>query len=174
MQESRFLCGVIITAAAAAADRKTFLKHLTIKPREFILRDKKYVTFRHFLSLSSPRIGHSTLNNGRYVKFGYKYTKLKAPSDWMPLHRSPLNNQTEGERTDADGRTSSSITADGRIGSQHGFTWSFNLVEKDLCHLGKFLMVYIWYSIQRSAKVFVRGCEKFVTALAYLFCLVPA
>ena len=26
-------------------------------------------------------------------------------------------------------------------------------------------------SIQRSAKVFVRGCEKFVIALAYLFCL---
>ena len=25
--------------------------------------------------------------------------------------------------------------------------------------------------LQRSAKVFVRGCEKFVTALAYLFCL---
>ena len=25
--------------------------------------------------------------------------------------------------------------------------------------------------IQRSAKRFVRGCEKFVTALAYLFCL---
>ena len=24
--------------------------------------------------------------------------------------------------------------------------------------------------IQRSAKVFVRGCEKFVSALAYLFC----
>ena len=27
------------------------------------------------------------------------------------------------------------------------------------------------YIIQRSAKVFVRRCEKFVTALAYLFCL---
>ena len=27
------------------------------------------------------------------------------------------------------------------------------------------------FSIQRSAKVFVRGCEKFVSALAYLFCL---
>ena len=26
-------------------------------------------------------------------------------------------------------------------------------------------------NIQRSAKVFVRGCEKFVIALAYLFCL---
>ena len=25
--------------------------------------------------------------------------------------------------------------------------------------------------LQRSAKVFVRGCEKFVIALAYLFCL---
>ena len=25
--------------------------------------------------------------------------------------------------------------------------------------------------VQRSAKVFVRGCKKFVTALAYLFCL---
>ena len=25
--------------------------------------------------------------------------------------------------------------------------------------------------VQRSAKVFVRGCEKFVLALAYLFCL---
>ena len=26
-------------------------------------------------------------------------------------------------------------------------------------------------NIQRSAKVFVRGCEKFVPAVAYLFCL---
>ena len=26
-------------------------------------------------------------------------------------------------------------------------------------------------NVQRSAKVFVRGCEKFVIALAYLFCL---
>ena len=26
-------------------------------------------------------------------------------------------------------------------------------------------------TLQRSAKVFVRGCEKFVIALAYLFCL---
>ena len=27
------------------------------------------------------------------------------------------------------------------------------------------------YQVQRSAKVFVRGCEKFVIALAYMFCL---
>ena len=27
------------------------------------------------------------------------------------------------------------------------------------------------HDVQRSAKVFVRGCEKFVIALAYLFCL---
>ena len=34
MQESRFLCGVII--ASAAVDRKTFLKHLTIKAKDFL------------------------------------------------------------------------------------------------------------------------------------------
>ena len=35
----------------------------------------------------------------------------------------------------------------------------------------EFLKNYLVSSIQRSAKVFVRGCEKFVIALAYLFCL---
>ena len=32
----------------------------------------------------------------------------------------------------------------------------------------------LFSGVQRSAKVFVRGCEKFVTALAYLFCLAVA
>ena len=37
-----------------------------------------------------------------------------------------------------------------------------------LKHLGQ--NIYYHY-VQRTAKVFVCGCEKFVIALAYLFCL---
>ena len=33
------------------------------------------------------------------------------------------------------------------------------------------ILAYSHLPIQRSAKVFVSGCEKFVPALAYLFCL---
>ena len=33
------------------------------------------------------------------------------------------------------------------------------------------IALYPTLNVQRLAKAFVRGCEKFVTALAYLFCL---
>ena len=73
------------------------------------------------------------------------------------------------------------------IGGRRGYFWErvennpLNIVIsfRDFFSYRSFLRLFLvalgfqMYIIllQRSAKVFVHGCEKFVTALAYLFCL---
>ena len=53
-------------------------------------------------------------------------------------------------------------------------TESVNLLSLRDLSLGEshnILKAFFLHYVQRSAKVFVRGCKKFVVALAYLFCL---